>query len=155
LLFDVIETNASLQRTILHGMFSHHKYRIAGSLRMKIKTGIALGLVSITLASCVSAPPQRSMAPAAPQRPAVDGRWVDRNGIVSTFQNGTFSTHSTDSNTLLASGNYSMISPTLIEINMTSLLRNTQSKVNCAMVSQSQLNCTTDSNNQFSLSRQG
>jgi hypothetical protein len=48
-----------------------------------------------------------------------------------------------------------MISPTLIEINMTSLLRNTQSKVNCAMVSQSQLNCTTDSNNQFSLSRQG
>jgi hypothetical protein len=145
LLFDVIETNASLQRTILHGMFSHHKYRIAGSLRMKIKTGIALGLVSITLASCVSAPPQRSMAPAAPQRPAVDGRWVDRNGIVSTFQNGTFSTHSTDS----------MISPTLIEINMTSLLRNTQSKVNCAMVSQSQLNCTTDSNNQFSLTRQG
>jgi hypothetical protein len=36
---------------------------------------------------------------------------------------------------------------------MTSMVRNTQSKVNCAMVTMSQLNCTTDSGAQFSLSR--
>jgi hypothetical protein len=89
------------------------------------------------------------------QRPAVDGRWIDRNGIVSTFQNGSFSTRSTDSNTLLASGTYVSISPTLYEINMTSLVRNTQSRVNCALISPGQLNCTTDTNSQFTLTRQG
>ncbi len=36
---------------------------------------------------------------------------------------------------------------------MTSLVRNTQSKVNCALVSQSQLNCTTAEGAQFSLTR--
>jgi len=93
--------------------------------------------------------------PSVAQGPAVDGRWVDKNGIISTFQSGAFSTRSTDSNTLLASGTYVAISPTLYEINMTSLVRNTQSCVNCAMISPSQLNCTTDSNSQFSLTRRG
>ena len=36
---------------------------------------------------------------------------------------------------------------------MTSLVRNTQSKVNCALVTQSQLNCTTAEGAQFSLTR--
>ena len=88
------------------------------------------------------------------QPQGVEGSWVDPNGIVSTFAAGTFTTRSTDSNTLLASGTYASLSPTLVEINMTSLVRNTQSKVNCALVSQAQLNCTTDSNAQFSLARQ-
>jgi hypothetical protein len=38
---------------------------------------------------------------------------------------------------------------------MTSLVRNTQSRVNCAMVAPTQLNCTTDAGAQFSLARQG
>ena len=46
-------------------------------------------------------------------------------------------------------------SPGLVEINMTSLVRKTQSKVNCALVNPSQLNCTSDSGAQFSLSRRG
>ena len=37
---------------------------------------------------------------------------------------------------------------------MTSLVRNTQSKVNCALVTPSQLNCTADSGAQFSLAAQ-
>ena len=89
-------------------------------------------------------------------RPAptgVEGAWVDPNGIVSTFAAGTFTTRTTDTNQLLASGTYINTSPTLVEINMTSLVRNTQSKVNCALVSQSQLNCTTAEGAQFSLSR--
>jgi hypothetical protein len=80
---------------------------------------------------------------------------VDKNGIVSTFQAGAFSTRSTDTNTLLASGTYVTLSPTLYEINMTSLVRNTQSRVNCALISRAQLNCTTDTNGQFTLTRQG
>lgn len=123
---------------------------------MNFKTGAVLLLAAIAASSCVSsAPPPRSSMPAVARGPAVDGSWVDKNGIISTFQNGAFSTRSTDTNTLLASGTYVSISPTLYEINMTSLVRNTQSRVNCAMISSSQLNCTTDSNSQFSLNRRG
>ncbi|SSC71896.1 unnamed protein product [Ciceribacter sp. T2.26MG-112.2] len=74
---------------------------------------------------------------------------------MSTFQAGTFSTRTTDSNQLLASGTYTMVSDRLVEINLTSLVRNTQSKVNCAMVTPSQLNCTSDAGSQFSLARRG
>jgi hypothetical protein len=45
------------------------------------------------------------------------------------------------------------MSPTLVEINMTSLVRKTQSRVNCALVTPNQLNCTQDSGAQFSLAR--
>ncbi|MCV9966467.1 hypothetical protein OIU34_31835 [Pararhizobium sp. BT-229] len=106
------------------------------------------------LASCMGprevreSPSNRQMAPAG-----VEGSWVDPNGIVSTFSAGTFTTRTTDTNQLLASGNYVKLSPTLVEINMTSMVRNTQSKVNCAMVNQTQLNCTTDSAAQFTLIR--
>ncbi len=106
------------------------------------------------LASCMGPrevrelPSNRQVAPAG-----VEGSWVDPNGIVSTFSSGTFTTRTTDTNQVLASGNYVNLSPTLVEINMTSMVRNTQSKVNCAMVNQTQLNCTTDSGAQFSLAR--
>ena len=122
---------------------------------MYFKTSVAMVLAAIAVSSCVSNSPAPRSMPSMTQRPAVDGRWIDRNGIVSTFQNGSFSTRSTDSNTLLASGTYVSISPTLYEINMTSLVRNTQSRVNCALISPGQLNCTTDSNSQFTLTRQG
>jgi len=93
-------------------------------------------------------PQSRQMAPVG-----VQGAWVDPNGVVSTFAGGTFSTRTTDTNQEIASGTYTNLSPQLVEINMYSVLRKTQSKVNCAMVTSSQLNCTTDSGAQFSLSR--
>ncbi|WP_112807469.1 outer membrane lipoprotein Omp10 [Ensifer sp.] len=107
------------------------------------------------LASCQSSPREVGGAPPARQAAGVEGAWSDPNGIVSTFAGGTFSTRTTDSNQLLASGNYVKLSPTLVEINMTSLVRNTQSKVNCALVTTNQLNCTTDAGAQFSLARRG
>ena len=90
---------------------------------------------------------------ATPPATGVEGNWSDPNGIVSTFQGGTFTTRTTDSNQLLASGTYINTSPTLVEINMTSLVRKTQSKVNCALVNQGQLNCTSDAGTQFVLTR--
>ncbi|MCX8996822.1 hypothetical protein NOF55_06860 [Rhizobiaceae bacterium BDR2-2] len=127
---------------------------------MTFRTSLTLILTAAGLSACVSAPPsyQYSRSMPQPQRPfsPVDGEWADANGIVSTFQNGTFSTRTTDgTNTLLASGNYVQKSDRLFEINMTSLVRNTQSRVNCALVTQSQLNCTSDAGGQFSLSRRG
>lgn len=121
-----------------------------------------LGLLTaaVALASCQTERTPRDM-PAVQQqhqRPVpqgVEGAWVDPNGIVSTFAGGTFTTRTTDTNQLLASGTYINTSPTLVAINMTSLVRNTQSKVNCALVSQSQLNCTTAEGAQFSLARRG
>lgn len=121
---------------------------------MKPITALSLLAAAAALASCQTERAPRDMP--VSQRPmptGVEGAWVDPNGIVSTFAAGTFTTRTTDTNQLLASGTYVNNSPTLVEINMTSLVRNTQSKVNCALVSQSQLNCTTAEGAQFSLSR--
>lgn len=121
---------------------------------MKPITVLSLLAAAAALASCQTerAPP-REMPAAQPQPTGVEGSWVDPNGIVSTFAGGTFSTRTTDTNQLLASGTYIKVSPTLVEIDMTSLVRNTRSKVNCALVSLSQLNCTTAEGAQFSLAR--
>lgn len=119
---------------------------------MKPFATLALLAAGAALASCQSSPREIRPAPQA-MAAGVEGSWVDPNGIVSTFAGGTFSTRTTDTNQLLASGSYTSTSPTLVEINMTSLVRNTQSRVNCALVTPNQLNCTTDSGAQFSLAR--
>jgi hypothetical protein len=127
---------------------------------MKIRTGLALITATAALSACVdfggSRPPPVAMRNAnpPPRTMTVDGNWSDTNGLISTFQAGTFTTHTTDSNTILASGTYTVTSPSLIEINMTSLVRKTQSKINCALISPYQLNCTSDAGKQFSLNRQ-
>ncbi|MEK1925300.1 outer membrane lipoprotein Omp10 [Rhizobium giardinii] len=120
---------------------------------MKPITILTLLSAAAALASCMGPREVRQQPPAQMAPAGVEGSWVDPNGIVSTFAAGTFTTRTTDTNQVLASGNYTNLSPKLVEINMTSMVRNTQSKVNCAMVSQTQLNCTTDSGAQFSLVR--
>ena len=121
---------------------------------MKTRTILTIGLGASLLSGCYSSSP-RPLPPMAPQEPTVEGAWVDPNGIVSTFQAGAFSTRTTDTNQLLAQGTYTNVSDKLVEINMTSLVRNTQARVNCAMVTVNQLNCTSDSGTQFTLARQG
>ncbi|OCJ13929.1 hypothetical protein A6U87_26830 [Rhizobium sp. AC44/96] len=120
---------------------------------MKLRTLFVLLGASAALAACVSSSPRPTAVAARPAPVGVEGSWADPNGIISTFQGGTFTTRTTDSNQLLASGTYVNTSPSLVEINMTSLVRKTQSKVNCALVTQSQLNCTSDAGSQFTLTR--
>ncbi len=84
---------------------------------------------------------------------AVEGFWLDPHGIQSSFTDGTFQTRTTDTNTLLATGKYTMINPSLVQIDVRSLLRNTNSRVNCSLVSPTQLNCTSSDGNQFTLLR--
>jgi hypothetical protein len=119
--------------------------------RMKIKSLVAVAAASLALSSCYSSPPRQ--LPVVQQGPSIEGAWVDPNGISSTFQGGTFTTRTTDTNQILASGTYMLVNDRLVEINMTSLVRNTQQKVNCALVTPTQLNCTTDTGAQFSLAR--
>jgi hypothetical protein len=117
---------------------------------MKKTTGLVL--LAMTLLTACETSQQRPL-PQIPQTPTVTGEWVDPSGIVSSFQAGTFTTRTTDTNQMLASGTYVNISPTLVEISITSLVRKTQSKVNCALVTANQLNCTSQTGAQFSLSR--
>ena len=125
---------------------------------MNIRTGVTFILAAAALSACVSSPPPRydrslSPPPQASLSP-VEGGWTDANGLVSTFQNGGFTTRTTNgTNTLLASGNYIQKTDRLFEINMTSHVRNTQSRVNCALVTPAQLNCTSEAGGQFTLTR--
>lgn len=117
------------------------------------KCGLAAGLfaLSTALAGCETASYQPQ--PIQPQRASVEGSWADANGIVSTFNNGAFESRTTDSNSVVATGRYTYVSDRLVQIDSRSLLRNIDIKVNCAVVSPSQMNCTSSSGTQFSLAR--
>src|ERR1700712_4717207 len=99
---------------------------------MKITTSLALLFAAASIASCMESGPRPmpQYAGAAPVPPGVDRTWADPNGIISTFQGGGFSTRTTDTNQLLASGTYTNTAPGLVAINMTSLVRKTQTKGN-------------------------
>lgn len=109
-------------------------------------------VVTALLASCSSTERDKPL-PTAPAPVTIDGTWTDPNGLISTFQAGSFSTRTTDTNQLLATGTYLNTAGNLYEISLTSLVQNKQSKVNCALVNPNQLNCTADSGAQFTLAR--
>jgi hypothetical protein len=117
------------------------------------KFAIPALIAAAALASCTTG--RDRPLPEAPATPvSIDGTWSDPNGLVSTFQAGSFNTRTTDTNQLLASGTYVKLpGNNLYEISMVSHVQNKQSKVNCAMISPAQLNCTADSGAQFSLAR--
>lgn len=118
----------------------------------------ALGMMA-ALAGCQSySPPRmvaRSVVPAPQmQQSGVDGEWASTDGLsISRFTNGSFQTLATDTGNLLAEGSYSYSDPSSVQISMTSLIRQTNSRVNCALISPTQMNCTSDSGNQFVLVR--
>jgi hypothetical protein len=108
---------------------------------------------ALALAGCMSggpgAPPIGSMP-----RSGVDGSWIDAQGTgVSTFSAGRFQTVATDTGQKLADGSYRMTGSTSVEINGTSLIRQSPISFNCLMVSTSQLNCTSSSGQNFVLTR--
>lgn len=116
------------------------------------KFAIPALVVTAALASCSSTERERPL-PVAPAPVTIEGTWSDPNGLISTFQAGSFSTRTTDTNQMLATGSYINSSGNLYEISLTSLVQNKQSKVNCALVNPNQLNCTADSGAQFTLAR--
>lgn len=121
---------------------------------MKTTRLVAIATLTLTLAACQTETYSYRSPPPQPQD-SIEGQWTDPNGIISSFYNGRFETRTTDSNSLLAEGNYRQISPRTVEIELTSLLRNTTSRVNCALATPTQLNCTSSSGSQFSLVRRG
>ena len=118
---------------------------------MKLHRIIAIGALAGLLAACQSA--SYSPRPMVVQPQGIEGQWVDPNGIISSFSAGRFETRTTDTNSLLAEGSYRHVSDQIVEIELTSLLRQTTSRVNCALAGQSQLNCTSSTGSQFTLVR--
>jgi hypothetical protein len=109
-----------------------------------------IGILCLGLASCQTQP----LVPASAPVSGFEGEWVDQNGIASTFNNCQFQTKTTDgTNTLLAVGSYTQVSPTLAEIELRSLVRRTVSQVNCALATSTRMNCTSSAGSQFTLMR--
>lgn len=83
---------------------------------------------------------------------ALEGRWIDANGISSTFRNGIFETRSPDTNEKLSEGNYTFNGGNIVAIEVRSLVRGTVSHVNCSLT-KAKLYCTTENNTKFILTK--
>ncbi len=117
---------------------------------------IAAAIAAVTgMAGCQSGPSEPMPGPivAAPQT-GVEGSWIDQAGTgLTTFTAGRFETIATDSRQKLSEGTYALKSPTLVEINGMSIIRQTPIAFNCALATQNQLNCTSSGGQQFVLTR--
>ncbi len=122
------------------------------------RRGFLLGTLSMALAACstsgdVGGPSGGMGRPAAT---GVEGSWIDAQGTgLSTISGGRFQTVATDTGQKLSDGSYTMTGPTSVEINGTSLIRQSPIAFNCLMVSTSQLNCTSSTGQNFVLTRRG
>ncbi|MET0170680.1 MAG: hypothetical protein ABW191_09920 [Aliihoeflea sp.] len=125
---------------------------------------IGTAALLLALAGCQGMGPQTGQMASRPmmQTPQmnaggnVEGEWASTDGVaVSRFSNGRFETIATDTGNRMAEGSYSYRGQDAVEINMTSLIRQTTSRVNCQVAMQGQLNCTGEGGNQFSLIRSG
>ena len=107
------------------------------------------------LSACVSSGPAEGPGNVAPKAAAsgVEGDWLSSDGIaVSRLSGGVFTTNALDTGNKLADGSY-RVNGSVVEITVVSLIRNTTTNVNCALVSPNQLNCTSSTGQQFILNR--
>lgn len=106
---------------------------------------------ALAISGCVSGP---MSGPAPVRQTGVEGQWQDAQGVaVSTFSGGSFRSVATDTGNMLSQGTYSYRDRSNIQISMTSLIRQTQTQVNCSLVSPRQLNCTNADGQNFVLNR--
>ncbi|MHC1548131.1 hypothetical protein [Phyllobacterium sp. K27] len=121
----------------------------------RLSLGLGSAALTIALAGCMNGP-QSDGGPVQRMRPidAVQGQWFDTSGVAfSNFNGGVFETRANDTREKVAEGSYRFVSSNLVEIDLRSLVKGTTQKVNCALVSGGQLNCTSSSGQQFSLTR--
>ena len=93
-------------------------------------------------------------APIAATPTGVEGEWLSTDGVaLSRFSGGAFETIATDTQNKLSQGTYRYTDNRTVAIDVTSIIRQTTSSVNCALVTPQQLNCTSSSGQQFVLVR--
>jgi hypothetical protein len=133
--------------------------RMIGMMNASTIRGFTALAVAGVLAGCQMAgpPPMRTspgMQPPPVQSSGFDGDWISTDGVaISRFNSGTFQTLATDTGNKLAEGTYTQVDASTVSISVTSLIRQTTTQVNCALVTQTQLNCTSSVGQQFSLMR--
>lgn len=104
----------------------------------------------VFLAGCMSGGPGGGLG----RGPTVEGEWIDAQGTgLSTFSGGVFQTVATDTGQKLADGSYQMTDRNAVQINGTSLIRQSPISFNCLLASPQQLNCTSSTGQNFSLTR--
>lgn len=116
---------------------------------------LATVAAAAALAGCVAPGPDGGpMGTAA--RSGFEGEWISTDGVaISRFSGGIFETVATDTGNKLSDGNYHQTDARTVAITVRSLIRQTTSNVNCALVTPSQLNCTSSTGQQFTLMRRG
>ena len=118
--------------------------------RVLVSAGAIAGVA--ILAGCVSSGPSNPPMATAPT--GVEGTWIDAQGTgLSTLSGGVFTTVATDTGQKLAEGSYVLSGTNAVEINGTSLIRQSPISFNCLLVSTNQLNCTSASGQNFVLTR--
>ena len=121
---------------------------------MRKLSGISALAAVLALSACQTVYLGGPEPVAPPPVGAAEGQWVGTDGVaVSTFANGVFSSNATDTGSKLAEGSYQYTDPRSVSITFRSLLRGTTVNANCAVVTSSQMNCTSSSGAQFSLIR--
>ena len=120
---------------------------------MRSQRVLALLAAGALLSACQTAEPVREL-PAPAKAPTVEGAWQDKNALVSTFQGGQFVTRTTDGyNAVLTTGTYTVDPTGLVQVSFISAKTKKSQRANCQLATAAQLNCTSDSGAQFSLTR--
>ncbi|PWK71704.1 hypothetical protein [Aminobacter sp. AP02] len=119
----------------------------------KIVSAGVLALLAAAIAGCsTSGGSSGGGSGSAPS--GVEGAWLDAKGTgLSTFTNGSFQTVATDTGQKLSDGTYILTGANSVQINGTSLIRQSPISFNCLLISANQLNCTSGTNQQFTLTR--
>ena len=122
------------------------------TIARKLVSAGAIAVLAASMAGCMSAGPSGSPIRSAPT--GVEGAWIDAKGTgLSTFSGGVFQTVATDTGQKLSDGSYVLTGQNSVEINGTSLIRQSPISFNCLLISTSQLNCTSSGGQQFVLTR--
>jgi hypothetical protein len=124
------------------------------TIARKLLSATAVAGLSVMLAGCLGGGSGGGSSPSRPVQTGVEGNWIDAQGTgLSTISGGVFTTVATDTGQKLAEGSYQLTNPTSVQINGTSLIRQSPISFNCLLVSSSQLNCTSSAGQQFVLTR--
>jgi hypothetical protein len=121
---------------------------------MRKLTGISALAAMLTLSACQTIDFGGPVAVAPPPVGAAEGQWVSADGVaVSSLNNGVLTTSSAATGETLAQGSYLYTDGRNISLTFKSLVKQTTVNANCAVITPSQMNCTSSSGAQFSLIR--
>jgi hypothetical protein len=111
---------------------------------------LAIGAVGVGIAGCNGSGTYVPIGAGS----AVDGEWAGTDGATLTrFSSGNFLTTFVGTGETLATGTYQMVDARTVRIAMHSVVRQTDSSVDCTLVSASSLSCTGADGRQFGLVR--